>query len=92
MHWPPTNQWTAALQPYSLLVQILQRCETGDSIGLYLESGCTRNLLMNHLLPNLLIVSQEKYYGLGIQTTINNKNAVEFNQNKLSPRNLQHSQ
>ena len=20
VHWPPTNQWTAALQPYSLFV------------------------------------------------------------------------
>ena len=39
MHWPPTNQWTAALQPYSLFLQILQRCETGDSISLYSVFG-----------------------------------------------------
>ena len=48
MHWPPTNQWTAALQSYSQLVEILQRCETGDSTGLYSVSECTKNLLMKN--------------------------------------------
>ena len=41
MHWPPTNQWTDALQPY------YKGCETGDSIGLYSVSECTKKLLMN---------------------------------------------
>ena len=61
MHWPPTNLWTTALQPYSLLVSILQRCETRDSIGLYSVSECTRNLLMlksiNHI-HGLDLISQ----------------------------------
>ena len=47
MHWPPTNQQTATLQSYLLLVSILQRCETWDSIGLYSVSECTRNVLMD---------------------------------------------
>ena len=50
MHWPPTDKWTAALQPYSLFVLILQRCETGDSIGLYSVSECKRKLLMGMVL------------------------------------------
>ena len=29
VHWPPINQWTAALQYYSLFVYILQSCKTG---------------------------------------------------------------
>ena len=43
VHWPPTNQWTAVLQPMRYWSK---RCETWHSIGLYSVSECTKKLLM----------------------------------------------